>query len=251
MPPSSSVRGRSSPQSRSARRTLAGMDRTELVAGARRRRRRRPRSRSGSRSGCPGSRATRRPARRSVLDKRFGRRRVADRPRRPGAHRDRRPSPSSSTRRRTAQFLRDRPALVRFLVTTCGNVYDDNPSNVFDDAYEQPHTALNHYQDISVRRVVAELVDDPDWPEVVDDAARDRRPRRPRDRARPAACRGHAGSAATHLLQIRDPLSPGYVLNPAVVPGPRPGADHDASRTATSGTTSRAAATSRSRRSGR
>ena len=64
-------------------------------------------------------------------------------------------------------FLRDRPALVRFLVATCGNVYDDKPSNVFDADYEQPDTDLNHYQDISVRRVVAELVDDPAWPEVV------------------------------------------------------------------------------------
>ena len=61
-------------------------------------------------------------------------------------------------------FLRDRPALVRFLVATCGNVYDDKPSNVFDADYEQPDTNLNHYQDISVRRVVAELVDDPGSP---------------------------------------------------------------------------------------
>ena len=30
--------------------------------------------------------------------------------------------------------------------------------------------------------------------------------------------RGRAASAAATLLQIRDPLSPGYVLNPAVVP---------------------------------
>jgi hypothetical protein len=115
------------------------------------------------------------------------------------------------------RFLRDRPPLVRFLVTTCGNVYDDNVSNVFDAAYDQPHTHLNHYQDISVRRVIAELVDDPDWPEVVDTPAETvdlvdlgtglvhRVPR----------ARGFAG---THLLQIRDPSSPGYVLNPAVVP---------------------------------
>ena len=114
-------------------------------------------------------------------------------------------------------FLRDRPALVRFLVTTCGNVYDDKPSNVFDADYEQPDTELNHYQDISVRRVVAELVDDPGWPDVVPtpqetvdlvDAGSGlvhRVPRAP-------------GFRGSHLLQIRDPLSPGFVLNPAVVP---------------------------------
>ena len=50
----------------------------------------------------------------------------------------------------------------------CGNVYDDNVTNVHDADYEQPHTAMNHYQDISVRRVIAELVDDPDWPDVID-----------------------------------------------------------------------------------
>ncbi len=65
-------------------------------------------------------------------------------------------------------FLRARPALVTFLVTVCGNVFDDNPTNVFDADYDQPHTAMNHYQDISVRRVISELVDDPGWPDVVD-----------------------------------------------------------------------------------
>ena len=65
-------------------------------------------------------------------------------------------------------YLRARPSLVRFLTTVCGNVYDDNVGNVHDDDYEQPHTAMNHYQDISVRRVIAELVDDPAWPDVVE-----------------------------------------------------------------------------------
>ena len=55
---------------------------------------------------------------------------------------------------------------VRFLVQACSNVYDNAVSNVRDDAYLQPHTTSNHYQDISVRRVIAELVDDPAWPEV-------------------------------------------------------------------------------------
>ena len=49
----------------------------------------------------------------------------------------------------------------------------DDPSNVLDDSYVQPHTAMNHYQDISVRRVIAELVDDPAWPEVVDSGSGD------------------------------------------------------------------------------
>jgi hypothetical protein len=114
-------------------------------------------------------------------------------------------------------YIRARPALVRFLTTACGNVYDDNVGNVHDDRYEQPHTAMNHYQDISVRRVIAELVDDPAWPEVVDTPAGDvdltdlgtgavhRVPR----------ARGFRGE---HLLQIREPDSPGYMLNPAVVP---------------------------------
>jgi hypothetical protein len=114
-------------------------------------------------------------------------------------------------------FLRANRPLVRFLVRTCGNVYDDNVSNVHDTGYDQPHTQLNHYQDISVRRVIAELVDDPGWPEVgptaeeeadLVDVGTGRTHRVPR-------ARGFAGSG---LLQIRDPLSPGYVLNPAVVP---------------------------------
>jgi hypothetical protein len=115
------------------------------------------------------------------------------------------------------RYLRERPALVRFLTTTCGNVYDFDVSNVHDDDYEQPDTAMNHYQDISVRRVVSELVDDPAWPDVVDtpvesvallDLGSGERRTVPRAR----------GFGGDHLLQIRDPLSPGYVLNPAVVP---------------------------------
>lgn len=114
-------------------------------------------------------------------------------------------------------YLRARPDLVRFLVTTCGNVYDDRVANVHDDDYRQPHTAMNHYQDIAVRRVVAELVDDPDWPFVLDTPVEEadlrdlgtgavhRVPRAP-------------GFRGAHLLQIREPSSPGYALSPAVVP---------------------------------
>jgi hypothetical protein len=115
------------------------------------------------------------------------------------------------------RYLRERPALVRFLVETCGNVYDDRVENVFDTAYRQPHTVQNHYQDISVRRVVAELVDDGAWAWVTDtpageadlvDLGTGTTHRVPR-------ARGFRGGS---LLQIREPTSPGYVLNPAVVP---------------------------------
>lgn len=114
-------------------------------------------------------------------------------------------------------YLRARPGLVRFLTTVCGNVYDDNVGNVHDTDYEQPHTTMNHYQDISVRRVIAELVDDPAWPDVVEtpigdadltDLGTGARHRVPRAR----------GFRGDHLLQIREPDSPGYLLNPAVVP---------------------------------
>ena len=114
-------------------------------------------------------------------------------------------------------FLQARPALVAFLTEVCGNVYDDNITNVHDADYDQPHTAMNHYQDISVRRVIAELVDDPAWLSVTDtdtdptdlvDLGTGETHHLPRAR----------GFRGDRLLQIRDPLSPGYVLNPAVVP---------------------------------
>mgnify|MGYP003289006675 CR=1 FL=1 len=119
------------------------------------------------------------------------------------------------------RYLRDRPSLVRFLVETCGNVYDYAVENVWDDDYDQPHTPMNHYQDISVRRVIAELVDDPAWPDVVDtptgdvalvDLATGGTHTVPRAR----------GFGGDHLLQIREPDSPGFMLNPAVVPAHDP-----------------------------
>lgn len=115
------------------------------------------------------------------------------------------------------RFLRERPALVAFVAGHCGNVYDDNVTNVLDDDYVQPATAMNHYQDISVRRVLAELVDDDAWPSVTDagtaptdlvDLGTGHTHRVPRAR----------GMRGPYLLQIRDPQSPGYCLNPAVVP---------------------------------
>jgi hypothetical protein len=114
-------------------------------------------------------------------------------------------------------FLRAHRPLVAFLAEQCGNVYDDSVENVFDPAYEQAHTVSNHYQDIAVRRMIAQLADDPAWPEVtptepgeVDllDLGTGQRHRVPR-------AYGFRGDA---LLQIREPDSPGFMLSPAVVP---------------------------------
>jgi hypothetical protein len=116
------------------------------------------------------------------------------------------------------QYLRSHPSVVALLATVCGNVYDDQPGNVFDHDYVQPHTAMNHYQDIAVRRVIAELADDHRWPDVspagagefVDlvDLTTGAVHRAPR-------AKGMQGGA---LMQIRDARSAGYLLNPALVP---------------------------------
>jgi len=115
------------------------------------------------------------------------------------------------------QHLRAHPGLVAFLTARCGNVYDTEPSNVHDIDYLQPHTSMNHYQDISVRRVVAELVDHPEWPDVVDTE--------PGDAALLDLASGNVltvprarGFRGDLLLQLRGPDSAGFVLNPAVVP---------------------------------
>lgn len=114
-------------------------------------------------------------------------------------------------------FLRDRRELVAFLATDCGNVYDNEVANVHDDAYLQPHTASNHYQDISVRNVIAELADDPAWPEVAptEPGDADLVDLRTGETHRVPRAYGFRGAG---LLQIRDPESPGYMLSPAVVP---------------------------------
>ncbi len=114
-------------------------------------------------------------------------------------------------------FLLDRRPLVAFLVSACGNVYDESVANVRDAEYVQPHTISNHYQDIAVRRVIAELADDPLWPEV--------EPTEPGEADlldlgsglvhRVPRAYGFRGG---HLLKIRDPESLGYALSPAVVP---------------------------------
>ena len=114
-------------------------------------------------------------------------------------------------------YLRSNPELAEWIATWCGNVYDDNRSNVYDDEYLQPHTRQNHYQDIAVRRVIAELVDDPTWPRIVEtqtevcelvDLGDGTVHRMPRAR----------GMRGRYLLQIRTPESPGFFLSPAVVP---------------------------------
>ncbi len=114
-------------------------------------------------------------------------------------------------------YLQRQPALVEFLVTTCGNVYDDQVANVYDQNYEQPHTRSNHYQDIAVRRVIAELVDDVTWPQVTETPTEECDLIDLNDgqvQCLPRA-RGFRGQ---HLLQIREPDSPGFMLSPAVVP---------------------------------
>lgn len=114
-------------------------------------------------------------------------------------------------------FLRDRRPFVAFVAATCGNVYDDAVENVYSDTYDQPDTPSNHYQDVAVRRVIAELADDPAWPEVT--------PTEPGDADLVDLGTGHThrlprayGFRGDHLIQIREPDSPGYALSPAVVP---------------------------------
>jgi hypothetical protein len=119
------------------------------------------------------------------------------------------------------RYLVDRPSLVRFLVEQCGNVYDWGVENVRDTGYDQPQTAMNHYQDVSVRRVISELADDPAWPWVTDTEPGD-------------ADLVDLGTGAVHrvprargfrgrfLGQIREPQSPLYPLSPAVVPAHDP-----------------------------
>jgi hypothetical protein len=114
-------------------------------------------------------------------------------------------------------YLTARPDLVAFLVSVAGNVYDHEVANVHDDSYDQPHTSANHYQDISVRRVIAEFVNDDAWPDVVatstgDASLTDLGTGEVHVVPRASGMRGR------YLIQVRDPLSPGYCLNPAVVP---------------------------------
>lgn len=166
--------------------------------------------------GLPGFSGDAKATREAILDERFG----ADGWRLRHVVRGQIVSPSVAIAEYESayrSFLRARRPLVRFLIQACGNVYDNAVSNVWDDEYLQPHTTSNHYQDISVRNVVAALVDDPDWPEVTATAREEvdlldfgtgRRERVPRA----------SGFRGDGLLQIREPDSPGFMLSPAVVP---------------------------------
>ena len=108
------------------------------------------------------------------------------------------------------------PELVEWLTEDCGNVYDHSVDNVFDDDYAQPGPVANHYQDISVRRVIAELTGPHDAAAVA--AARE-----PTELIDPDTGERHRvpralGMTGGALVQIRTPQTLGFVLNPAVVP---------------------------------
>ncbi len=148
------------------------------------------------------------------------------------------------------RYLRDRPALVRFLATACGNVYDFDVMNVHDEDYEQPHTDMNHYQDISVRRVMSELVDDPDWPDITDTPVEVVPMHGPGHRHDP---RRAASPRVPRPPSAADPRPAVARLRtqPGGRAGPRPGLDHEPAGTHRLVSRRKAAATCRSRRSGR
>jgi hypothetical protein len=166
--------------------------------------------------GLPGFSGREKAERRARLDERFG----PDGWRLGHVVRGRVVRPAEAVRDYEASyraFMTARRPLVAFLAEQCGNVYDDAVANVFDADYDQPDTASNHFQDISVRRVIAELADDPAWPQVTPtepgeadllDVGTGRRERAPRA----------YGFRGDWLLQIREPDSPGFMLSPAVVP---------------------------------
>ena len=150
------------------------------------------------------------------------------------------------------RFLRDRPALVRFLVDRVRQrLRRPRRERPRARRYDQPDTIQNHYQDISVRRVIAELVDDPAWPDVVDDG-----PAETVDMVDLGTGEAHAAPARARVpgrSPAADPRPDVARLRaqPGGRAGPRPVADHDRSPSAPSGTTRRAADTSLSRPSGR
>lgn len=157
---------------------------------------------------------------RRTLDARFG----ADGWRIAHVVRGRIVPPSTAIREYEAsyrRYLRDRPALVAFLVEVCGNVYDYAVDNVREDDYDQPQTPMNHYQDISVRRVITELVDDPGWPDVTDTPAEEVPLVDLGDGETHIVPRAR-GFRGRYLLQIREPDSPGFMLSPAIVPAHDP-----------------------------
>lgn len=111
--------------------------------------------------------------------------------------------------------LREHPEIVSWLTTTAGNVYDHGVDNVWDDDYDQPGPVANHYQDISVRRVVAELAGDGAGHTSTEVALADLTDLSTGEVHRVPRAPGFHGD---HLVQLRDARSPGYPLNPALVP---------------------------------
>lgn len=112
--------------------------------------------------------------------------------------------------------LHRHPEIVDWLVTRCGNVYDHTVDNVHDDSYVQPGPAANHYQDISVRRVIAEIA-------RASGASPDERWGEPVELVDLGTGEHHTvplayGFRGEHLAQIREATTPAYFLNPALVP---------------------------------
>ncbi len=114
-------------------------------------------------------------------------------------------------------YLHNHPQIVDFLVTYCGNVYDYAPENVYDSDYHQPNGIRNHYQDISIRRVIAELAGDNQWSQVKITNTEDVSLVDLSDGQSHILPRAQ-GFAGEYLLEIRGPESSGFFLNPAVVP---------------------------------
>ena len=114
-------------------------------------------------------------------------------------------------------YLQRNPQMVIFLASSCGNVYDTEISNVYDSSYHQPETVANHYQDIAVRRIMAELADNLTWPTVQPTPQEEVELVDLNSGGRHLLPRAY-GFAGEHLLQIREPDSPGFFLSPAVVP---------------------------------
>ncbi|NJD27821.1 MAG: hypothetical protein FIA92_05935 [Chloroflexi bacterium] len=166
--------------------------------------------------GLPGFSGTDKARREALLDERFG----PDGWRLAHVVRGRVVSPAAAILEYEASYrayLTARRPLVAFLAATCGNVYDEAVSNVWDDSYVHPQAPSNHYQDVSVRRVIAELATDPEWPEVTPT------PTEEVDLVDLGSGESHhvpraMGFRGGYLLQIREPDSPGFVLSPAVVP---------------------------------
>lgn len=166
--------------------------------------------------GCPGYSGSRKLSRKDFLDDKFGEQcwRICHAVR---GHIVSEAEALQEYEQSYRVYLQSHPEIVRLLITFCGNVYDDAVENVSDVDYYQPNLQRNHYQDIAVRRVISEFVDDPTWVNVVEtpqekckmlDLSTGESHKLPRAR----------GFQGNHLLQIRDEESPGYFLNPAVVP---------------------------------